>query len=619
MKSIAAALLLVALAAALALYVLRDRLPVHLRVQINGALKGVRVDHSIRIRMPDGVELAASLYIPMLARGALPTVLVRLPYGRLQYGEGAYYGLFFARHGYAVLVQDIRGKFDSGGEFAPWRGATQDGVATLDWIAAQPWSSGKVGTIGCSALGELQFALSRANHPAHAAMIPIDAGGGAGNLLGQGSHFGLFEGGVLQLGSAFGWYLENGFADPAVQPPKNVDVQVAVKNLPASQLIAGLSTSPNAFDHLWKIPLNHPEWNRFDFTSDTDMPRVPLLLINTWGDQSIDGALAYAARVRQTTQDDAKRAPHVILAPGNHCQLEETAQTGEFGDLKLQNTYQPYRDWYLRWFDYWLQGSGDGLAQLPPYLYYVLGESAWRTAQQWPPENARELRWYLGGNGRANSVSGGGTLLTSAPASGNSDELVSDPANPVPSIGGPVCCTGNAQDRAGPVDQAGNDARQDILVYTSAPLQKPMRFAGPLRATLTVSSTAKDTDLVVRLMHVRPDGKTTNIQEGALRLRYRNGFAVPELLEPGRRYTVTVPMRSIAYYLPAGHRLRMSIASSNFPRLERNLQNGTDNPHTESAPVIARNRIFYGADATSYLELPIIEDSAPVFSAGASR
>jgi putative CocE/NonD family hydrolase len=604
--------------AAVALYAGRQYLPVFLQVQIAGLARGVWIDHSLRIRMPDGVQLAASLYKPLRADGQLPTLLIRLPYGRLHYGEGAYYGLHFARRGYAVLVQDIRGKFDSGGEFAPWQGATADGVATLDWIAAQHWSNGKVGTIGCSALGELQLALSRANHPAHAAMIPIDAGGGVSALNNQPAHIGFFEGGVLQLGSAFGWYLEHGRTGSAYMPT-NVDIKSTITGLPVSTLVSKIDPARNAYDELWKNPLTGQVWQKFDFVSDADASTRPMLLVNMWGDQSIDGALAFAQLVARSTQGNPRAAPRVILAPGNHCQLVETAQSGVFGDLKLENTQQPYMQWFLSWFDYWLKGQGDGLAQLPPYLYYVLGESKWLTANTWPPRETRAQRWHLGAQSPANSAAGGGTLALESTASQKVDEWVSDPANPVPSIGGPICCTGDAADRSGPTDQARNHARQDILVYQSAPLAQALRIAGPLSATLTVSSNAKDTDLIARLIHVRPDGTAINVQEGALRLRYRDSYAAPSLLEPGKTYTVTVPMRSIAYYFPAGHRIRLDIASSNFPRLERNLQNGSSNPHQETQPLVARNRVYHGGGALSYLELPVIEGEVSAFDSAQIR
>jgi uncharacterized protein len=582
------------------------------RLRIKALAQGVWIDHSIRVPTTGGQTLAASLYKPLLRTGPLPTILIRLPYDRLKYGEGMQNGVFFARHGYTVLVQDLRGTGGSSGLFAPWRNATADGAATLNWIGQQPWSTGQVGTIGCSALGETQLALARAKHPAHRAMIPVDAGGGVGALAGNNSHFGLFEGGVLQQASAFGWFLEHGFEDPKTVAPANVDIATAVAKLPTSALIQNLASADNAYRYLMEIPITGEKWRSFDFTTNADQPATPALMVNTWGDQSIDGAMTYMAYLSKQAQDKPLKH-HMILAPGNHCQVWDTMQTGQFGALKVENTRQPYAQWYVRWFDYWLKGDQHALAALPPYLVYVLGEHRWIESTQWPPPQAQLQRWVLGSTAGANSAQGDGVLLQpglSAAPTKAFDEWVADPADPVPSAGGPLCCTGRADEPMGPADQSRVEQRADVLVYTSAPLQTPLRIAGPLRANLTVSSTAKDTDLVARLVHVWPDGRATSIQEGALRLRYRDGYAQPTLLTPEQRVNVSVSMRHIAYYLPAGHRLRLHIASSSFPRLERNLQNGSANPHDEMQPVIARNRLYYSAPDLSALELYVLADEA---------
>lgn len=590
-----------------AVYVWRRDIPLHWRTGARAWVEGIDIDHGLRLRMADGVELAASLYLPAGDHKQLPTVYVRLPYGRKVYGEGMNFGMFFARQGYAVLVQDIRGKHDSGGLFSPWQGSTADGAATLDWITAQPWSNGKVGTIGCSALGELQYTLARARHPALAAMVPIDAGG----AWARDPHFGFYEGGVLQLGSALGWFLDNGQHDPHTPPPQGVAISQALKQLPVSGLVARHTAEPNAYAQFVGRALEDPQWRVHDFVHPDDTIDVPALTINTWYDQSLDGALALAAQNRSARQ-------HMILAPGTHCQHEEVLAAGRLGDLPLgPGATQPYRDWYARWFDHWLRGQPDALADLPRYLFYVLNEDRWLSAASWPPEQAVVQHWHVSSAGAANGRSGNGVLSLQAPTSSERfDELVDDPASPVPSRGGPVCCTGDPSQRAGPVDQVEVEQRQDVLVYTSAPLQRPLRIAGPIRLRLDVSSTAVDTDVVARLTHVWPDGRSTSIQEGALRLQYRDGFDVPRPLVPGQRHEVTVNLRSIAYLVPAGHRLRLQVAGSSFPRLERNLHGGGDN-RAQSRPIVARTRVHHGGGAVSALELPTLDTMAQAHGPGA--
>ncbi len=592
-------------AAAALIYLFRDRIPVYWRTHLRAVAEGVHVDYGVKVPMPDGVVLGASLYRPPGADRPLPTIYIRHPYSRLRYGEGLNYGLFFARHGYAVLVQDTRGKFSSGGSFLPWEKTTEDGSATLDWITRQPWSNGKVGTFGCSALGELQFTLARARHPAHRAMVPIDAGGGIGSYRNRYGYFGVFEGGVFQLASSFGWFVENGYKNPAVAWPENTDIAKAVRTLPLVDMVKRQLDAPNSFEDFLRTPLTDPLWDRWDYVSSKDTLSTPSLVIATWGDQGVDSSIALAEGLREQAGAAGHDNHHLILAPGNHCQITETPEAGRFGELPVANAEQPYRDWYLRWFDHWLKGEGAGLKELPAVLYFTLVENRWREASRWPPEDVQVQKWYLHGGGKANSRAGDGVLAPRPAPSEAFDEYAYDPADPVPSRGGPLCCTGNPADRAGPVDQADVEARKDVLVYTSEPLAQPLRIVGPLRVALEVSSDARDTDFVARLVDVAPDGRALNIQEGALRARYRAGYDNPQPMEPGRRYAITVEARAIAWQLQPGHRLRLQVTSSSFPRLERNLNTGGRN-FDEDKGVVAHNRVHHGPSAMSYVELPVL-------------
>ena len=585
-----------------AVYALRWHLPVRWNIAVRSWAAGIEVNHDVRIRMPDGVQLAASLYLPRGEHRNLATVLMRLPYGRRDYGELSQL-LLFAKHGYAVLVQDVRGKFESEGEFGtPWEHGTEDGVATLDWIVRQPWSNGKVGTFGCSALGELQYVLARARHPAHAAMIPAGAGGAIGSARGSYEYFGLFEGGVFQLASGFGWFLRNGARDRSLPLAERVDISAALRSLPSRDMVERVQPGRNAFEEFLTTPLSDPAWARFDYVSDSDRIDVPALVINTWGDQTLEGSFALAEQARRGATPAAPLRQHVVIAPGNHCRHLEAREEKRFGVLDAPGAHQPYEQWYLQWFDHWLRERGDALASLPGYLFYVIGEGRWLTSESWPPERARLQRWYLDSAGHAQSAAGDGALTLLPPAGDARDSYRYDPADPVPSRGGPVCCTGNPSDPQGPAEQRDVEARRDVLVYTSAPLERPLRIAGPLRARLTVSSSAVDTDFVARLVHVWPDGRSTSIQEGALRARYRDGPGRPSLMTPGQTYTVEIAMRSIAYYLPAGHRLRLHVTSSSFPRLERNLNTGGRN-FDEAVGIVAVNSVHHGGGTPSYLEL----------------
>ena len=593
---------------ALALYRFREDLPRAWVYQAETLVGGVDVDHSVRIAMPDGIELAASLYLPRASTQNLPTVLIRLPYDRLHYDEAVRSALWFARHHYAVLVQDVRGKFGSQGEFAPWEKGTTDGVATLDWIVRQPWSNGKVGTFGCSSLGELQYSLARARHPAHAAMITSGAGGAWGAALPNLDQSGFYEGGVLLLASTFGWSLPHGARDPRLPTAEQVDIAAALRTLPLQDMVSRLQPGRNVFSDYLHLEPADAGWRRFDLVQADDRIDVPALVINSWGDLTLEGTLVLAEQARRQGLAGGTGQQHVLIPPGNHCDFIGTQSSGKFGVLDVGNTRRPYGEWYLRWFDQQLRGVGPGLAGLPAYQFYVVGENRWLAASQWPPEHARLERWFLGSDGHANSRTGDGTIAPTPTGSARADRFTADPMNPVPSRGGPMCCTGNPADRPGPADQADVEKRQDVLVYTSQPLTQPLRIAGSLRAHLSFSSTAPDTDVVVRLVHVWPDGHATNIQEGALRLRYRDGPARARPMQPGSRYAIDVPMRSIAYLLPAGHRLRLHVTGSSFPRLERNLNTGGNN-YDETVGRLADNTIHHADGALSYIDLPVLDDA----------
>lgn len=569
------------------------------------ARHGVTVDHDVSMTMTDGTRLAASLYRPRGANDRAPAILIRLPYRRLHHGEAYGNAIYFASKGYAVVVQDLRGTGGSAGELLPWAHAADDAVATMEWITRQSWSDGKVGTFGCSALGETQLVAQDRAPPAWRAMIAIGAGGAVGSLAGRHAYFGLFEGGVFQLASGFGWFVAWGSLRPDAPPANAFDTARHLRELPVSSLVARVRPAPNGYDAYLTTPLTDRRWSEWGFLDDASRLHVPALIVNTWGDQTLEDALALAEHWRKADAQGARGRQKVVIAAGDHCDNEEVGRSGRFGELVVANAAAPFRQYYLRWFDHWLRGNGDALAELPAYTYYVVGAGVWLEADRWPPPEARIERLYLGSDGSANSRDGTGRMARDPHMRAASDSWRYDPADPVPSRGGPLCCSGNPADRSGPAEQIDVEKRTDVLVYTTEPLAEDLWIAGPLRAHLVVSSDARDTDIVGRLVHVWPDGRATSIQEGALRLRYRNGISRPELLEPGQPVRAVVDMRSIAYRLPKGHSLRLHVTSSSFPRLERNLNTGRDNAN-ETEMVVATNKLHYAVDGGSWLELPVL-------------
>lgn len=585
-----------------------NSLPVSWRDAIFGLRYGYRVERDVMVAMPDGVKLATNLYFPKDAEGKLPVVLIRLPYDKNHHGGALAPAQLFAGHGYIVALQDMRGKHASEGVFTPSRFDAEDGSATVDWLAAQAWSNGRVGTVGCSSLGESQIMLARMRNPHHVAMIPLGAGGAMGSAQNRYSYFGQYEGGIFQLASGFGWFLYEGGKTPGAGFDGKVDVARAIRDLPSGELVRRHRPDKTDFDDFISKPLADPYWRELGYIADEDRFATPALVFNTWQDQTVAETLVLAEHMkRNAVTDEARTHHHVVIGPGNHCQYFGANQTLNIGEFRAgPNALAPFAAWQLQWFDYWLKNGGKGPPPgFPAYRFYVMQADRWMDSAQWPPAGVEWRNWYLGGEGVANSRRGGGVLQFDVPVAAHRDEFHYDPGNPVPTRGGPICCTNDPTQVQGMVDQTDVETRDDVLVYTSAVLESDLNLVGPLRADLYLSSSAKDTDLIARLVDVFPDGRALNIQEGALRLRYRDSFVQPALMTPGQVYRVSVDMRAIAYQLPKGHRLRLQITSSNFPRLERNLNTGGNN-FDESQPVTAINRVWRSREYPSALVLPVL-------------
>jgi len=523
----------------------------------------------VMVTMPDGVPLATDVYLPGGDTPA-PTVLMRLPYGKRSYGEVRFWVRELTTRGFAVVAQDMRGRHGSGGVFTPWANAGPDGAATLDWIVAQAWSTGKVGTLGCSALGESQLMLAARAHPAHRAMVPIGAGGAIGTAGGRNAYFSVFEGGILNLSLAAGWFGTEGGKTPETSRERPL-VPEALGHLPVVDVVREMRPDPTDYDAFVTNFENTAYWRDLGYVTGHEPFRTPALFIDTWHDPGIGSTLALAEAVR------AAGAPvNTILAAGTHCGYLGTDRDTMVGDLPVSPQSRfGFVDAISRFL---LHHLADGPApDLPEVSYYSLAEDRWRTSGTWPPAETHEMAFFLSGQG----------LLEQDPALVTAEDrsFLSDPANPVPSIGGAICCTGDPNERSGPVFQNAIEGRDDVLLYTSAPLARPLRIAGPVRARLRVSVTTPDTDLVLRLVDVDPDGTALLVQQGALRLRYRDGFDRPSLLRPGRVYDVAVDLRDIAYRFDSGHRVRLHVAATSFPRLERNLNTGRANfAETEVRP-----------------------------------
>lgn len=539
------------------------------------------------IPMRDGVRLATDVYLPSGGDPA-PTVLMRLPYGKRSYGEIRFWVQELTARGFATVVQDMRGRHGSEGVFAPYPNAGEDGAATLDWIVAQPWSNGRVGTLGCSALGEAQLMLGKENHPALRAMVPIAAGGAIGAAGGRNGYFAAFEGGVFNLAAGAGWFATEGGKTSDDRGRRGGDVAAALRSLPVIDVVSKLRDGPTDYEDFLRNFGNAAYWRKAGYVTDEDRFSAPALFIDTWHDLGISSALTLAERVRASGNDT-----HSIIGAGTHCGYLGTAGKTTVGDLPVSpQTRTDYVEIITRFLAHHL---ADGPApELPSYLYYMLVEDSWHEARTWPPQEAALLRLAMAADGSLQSDVGAWP--------GGARSFRSDPFDPVPSVGGAICCTGEPDAVSGPVYQDSIEDRQDLLIWTSQPRDHPLRIAGPVRARLQVSADVPDTDLVLRLTDVDPEGRSLLVQEGALRLRYRDGFDRPELMQPGEVYAATVDMRDIAWMLRPGHRLRLHVAGTSFPRLERNMNTGGRN-YDETESRVAHVTVHSSPARPSVLEL----------------
>ncbi|WP_375271080.1 CocE/NonD family hydrolase [Sphingomonas sp.] len=580
------------------------------------------------VPMRDGVGLATNIYRPANARGPLPTVLWKTPYNELAYKTAtSRRALEAVKRGYAFVVQSERGRYFSEGKYEILGLPQTDGYDTLTWIAKQPWSNGKVGTLGCSSSAEWQLALAGMNHPAHAAMVPMASGAGIGKVGAFEEQGNWYTGGVPRtlfhvwlygIDNPLRAQLPHGLDQPtrariaryndldAKKPEVNWPTQI--KHLPYADLLKDLGEPPATFEQFTarKGPAD-PAWRTGGLYHDDKGWGVPALWFNSWYDVSIGPNMALFNHARAVKSDaEASANQYVVVAPNTHCAFSRLGPNFTSGDRELGDTSFDVDGQVWAFFDRWLKGERQAFPPTTPAVrYYNMGANRWTSAAQWPPAGTTTMRLYLRSGGRANGLAGDGRLDAAAPPAGETaDRFTYDPADPVQTIGGGDCCNGGLV-TAGAFDQRVIEARDDVLVYTSDALTQPTDVTGFVQAVLKVSSDALDTDFAVKLVDVAPDGTAYILGDTILRARYRDGFAQPVMMAKGQVYTLKpTPITTSNTFLP-GHRIRVEVTSSNFPKFVRNLNTGGDNER-ETRMVVAHNQVHHAGDASSYIDLPVL-------------
>lgn len=581
----------------------------------------------VMIPMRDGVSLAANIYRPKGAVGRLPTILSKTPYNEVgDFARTNREALKAVSRGYAYVVQSERGRYFSEGSYEILGKPQTDGYDTLSWIAKQPWSNGKVGTLGCSSTAEWQLALAALNHPAHAAMVPMAAGAGIGKV-GRFQEQGNWYTGGVPRSLFFVWLygVDNPLRaqlpaglDPATRSriaryndldakKPTVNWTRQIRHLPVDEMLSNLGEPPATFEKFIGRTPADPAWRQGGLYHDDAGWGVPALWFNSWYDVSIGPNMELFNHARTVGTDrEASDNQYVVVGPNNHCAFAALKAGFTSGDRALGDPSFDMDGAVFGWFDRWLKGDARAFPVATPRVrYFTMGENAWKAGAQWPPKEARTVRMYLRSGGDANSLYGNGRLSPSAPPRGEAaDSYVYDPNSPVQTIGGGDCCNGGLV-TAGAFDQRAIEARRDVLVYTTEALAEPMEVSGFVDAVLKVSSDAKDTDFAVKLVDVAPDGTAYILADTIFRARYRNGYDKPEMMRPGTVYTIKPTPMTTSNRFAKGHRIRVEVTSSNFPKFVRNLNTGGRN-ESEATGVVARNTIHHDGDNASYIELPVV-------------
>jgi uncharacterized protein len=540
------------------------------------------------ISMRDGIRLAADIFRPQ-GRGRWPTVLVRTPYNRKAPAMGAY--LYFLSRGYAVVIEDTRGRFASQGSFVTIDQEGPDGNDTINWISEQPWSNGSVGMVGSSYLGIVQWWAAIEDNPHLKAICPMNSG--------DDEYRDRFysSGGALKLGHRLLWLAEN-FTPPAQVRPLLGSYIYHLPLMSADNASIGMPSS------LWRTALSHPSydeyWRHLSIQPKLSAIHVPVMSSSGWFDNYAESELDAFTRLSHLG-----KVVETWIGPWPH-DPGYRFPTVRFGEQASIH----FRSIQADWLDRWLKPSVAATPKVggePQLHLFVMGSNVWREEHEWPLARTQYRPLYLNSGGDANSSSGNGELSWQSVKTAAPDSFVYDPRRPVPTTGGAICCDARVLP-PGPLDQSEVEQRSDVLVYTSEILKSDIEVTGPIRVVLYMATSANDTDATAKLVDVQSDGKPLLVTDGIQRLRYRLSLKEPVFVKRNTPYQVNIDAGVTSYVFFSGHRIRLEISSSNFPRFDRNL----NTMHPNSAEVkmnTARQVIYHNQTFPSAVILPVIPRS----------
>jgi putative CocE/NonD family hydrolase len=575
----------------------------------------IKIETNVPMQTRDGVTLYADIYRPD-APGTFPVLLSRTPYGKEAASTSANgSSQFFARYGYVTVMQDCRGRFASEGDYDPIFQEVEDGYDAVEWAARLPGANGRVGTTGQSYLGLTQYAIACNDPmpPSLQAMAPVSASSdhraswvyhtGGAAMWGWMVPYAILKGrntlersGRTDLLPQLDAYGEPGtnFGQPLTDAEyRHLPIQDWGERL--------LETAPYFAEHVRQAD-DGPYWDRSNLNRHAASVNVPILHISSWYDIFAEGApSAYQSIRARSEHPAARRTQRLIMGPWAHLFPYVVPNSQGTGDIDFGPDAQiELHTELLRWFDYWLKDIDTGIMNEPPVSVFTLGENRWQSFDDWPPPTAHEVPYYLHSAAGANGLPGDGTLSTVPPTAESADHFTYDPDAPVPTGAG-----NNLTLPLGVADQREIEARDDVLVYTSEALDRPLEVTGPIHVTLWAASSAVDTDFTAKLVDVHPDGYAQNLLDGIIRARYRDSGSSPSLITPDQPYCYDIDLWATSTVFQPGHRIRLEISSSNFPRFDRNLNTGL--PFGEGVESqTAKQTVFHETDMASCVHLPLI-------------
>jgi putative CocE/NonD family hydrolase len=589
------------------------------------------ITQKVMVPMRDGTRMAADVYRPRTDE-PVPIIFSRTPYNFASWRDGEFSSGTYrraweaVRRGYAYVVMNERGRYYSEGNWDILGTPLTDAYDAFQWMEDQPWSNGKVGTLGCSSTAEWQMAAGSLDHEAHATLVAQGFGAGVGRIGDWYEQGNWYRGGAEQM-LFFAWLYGvqtnvrpmfppnltqeqlarvSRYFDLAPEMP-SVDWSEALWHLPLVDILENVQGNAGPFEDMIKRKPNDPKWYQGGLYHDDMAFDKPALWFMSWYDVSTGPNLAmFNHLVEKAESEEARANQYAVIAPTLHCAYTRATENTVVGERSVGDARWDYDALVYGWFDIWLKGQDTEqlLDTLPRVRYYTMGANEWRSAESWPPTAAQPVTYYLDSGGNANTLHGDGVLTTTPPERDRPDRFTYDPMDPVMSYGGNVCCTGNAV-RGGALDQREMEEREDILVYTSEPFPDGVEVTGAIDITLFVSSNVRDTDFTVKLIDVAPDGTAYNLDETIQRARYREGYDREVFMEPGEVYEIALGPLSTSNFFAPGHRIRIEVSSSNFPRFTRNLNTGAP-VWSDTEPVVANNAIHHSAEYPSVVRLPVV-------------